>query len=130
MISKIYKHRLVIYYIVIYMIRYKIQKLVCSNRKFLQLLQKKDVYNNLSLPTFNSVQHKERFIGLSTTIINRIFPNTSCLVSCLVKKSVMKHYDIHKEIILGVKVHNGLIHAHAWLDSENQLDYHKIHKIS
>ena len=128
LIRKIYYNKLIIYYVVVCAIRYNLQKLLLTNSRFLQLIDREEITTERS--SFSDImQHKERLLGLITKVMRHIFPNTKCLVLSLVKRSVLAHYGIQEKIYLGVTLQNETILAHAWLASERPLGHQKIQNI-
>ena len=128
--KQIYIYRLVIIRVLYFAIKYRIMAITLTDVKFLQIVGRGGAKNSQAIVSnHNTKQPKDAIIRLIERVLNSLMPNLSCLIRSLIKRDILKHYGYNEIINIGVRIINNEIDAHAWILSENKMNYTKLHQL-
>jgi hypothetical protein len=127
MIRKLLKNYRVIFFVLYFTLKYNILKLLSTNKGFLKSISCNQSSWKLADPGDEKL--RQRIINQVLTV-NRITGiNNNCLIRSLVIRDILAKYGHATSIMLGVRVLNDSLEAHAWIANKKQNEFKIVYSI-
>jgi hypothetical protein len=127
MIRKLLKNYRLVFFVLFFTLKYNLLKVLTTNRGFLKSIPCNQGSWDLSEPGDQKLRQKIINQVLTVNRIARI--NNNCLIRSLVIRNVLAKYGHAASILLGVRVLNDNLEAHAWIADKKQNEYKIVYSI-
>ena len=128
-LKTVYRNREFLLITLLALVKYKSIRMAYSSTGYLRRIQISFSPTRRINPS-RDVQPLQWYVRQIDMIINRLAPSTGCVTRSLVKRDCLAYYGYFTSINFGILKDDADIRAHAWLSTESNSGYHKVHQVS